>query len=69
MSYGCNNRPPYRSFFPAQSGWYVDGSREDATRTPRMTAVHFRMTPTCQYTHSPEGRTDLGCVGCKWRAE
>jgi hypothetical protein len=69
MSYGCKDRPDFRTVFPAQDGYYIDGTRENATRTPRMVAVPFRMTKDCVYTTSELGRTDPGCSGCKWRAE
>lgn len=62
--YGCHNRPEYRTTTAMQHGWYMDGH----TRTPRMTAVPFRMSRQCNYTHTYLGRADSRCQGCKWRA-
>lgn len=66
---GCFNRPEFRRVYPAQDGWFNDGTRENATRTPKLVAVPFRLAPDCQYTHSEAGRTDPGCVGCRWKTE
>jgi hypothetical protein len=62
--YGCHNRAPYASTLPTQSGWFMDGY----TRTPRMVPMPFRMSPTCNYTHTDLGAADKRCTGCTWRA-
>lgn len=58
---GCFDRRAFAASMPVQSGWYMDGH----TRTPRMVSVAVRGQPGCQYTLSPLGQTDPGCVGCK----
>lgn len=63
MTYGCHNRPPFRSVLPVQDGYFLDG----VTRVPRMIAVPFRMSKDCQYTHTSLGQADQGCAGCKHR--
>jgi hypothetical protein len=64
MSHGCFDRAPYAPVIPAQDGWYMDGY----TRTPRMVPMPFRMSPTCNYTHTDLGAADKRCTGCTWRA-
>lgn len=61
--YACHNRPPYRSSNPMQAGWFMDG----VSRTPRMVAVPFRMSPLCNYTHTELGQADERCTGCRHR--
>jgi hypothetical protein len=60
MSHGCFNRAPFASSVPVQDGWYMDGY----TRTPRMVPMPFRMSPTCNYTHTDLGAADKRCTGC-----
>lgn len=60
---GCHNRKPFKTITPMQDGWYMDG----VTRTPRMVAVPFRMSPECNYTHTDLGQADARCQGCSWR--
>lgn len=59
--YGCHNHSPFRTSFPAQDGWFMDG----VTRVARMVPVPFRMAKDCQYTHTALGAADARCVGCK----
>lgn len=61
---GCHNRPAFRAVLPVQDGWFLDSD----TRTPRMVPWVIRAEPDCQYTLSPLGAADPGCVACKWRA-
>ena len=63
MTYGCHNRPPFRSVLPVQDGFFMDR----VTRVPRMVAAPFRMSPDCQYTKTALGQADKGCTGCKHR--
>jgi len=58
----CHNRPEFRRVYPAQDGFYLDGT----TRTPRLVAVPHRMSTDCVYGKN-DGRTDPGCEGCRWR--
>lgn len=60
MSYGCKDRPAFRTVFPAQDGYFLDG----VTRAPRLVPVRFRMNPACQYTHTELGQADAKCTGC-----
>jgi len=61
---GCHNRAPYTRVTPAADGYFMDGY----TRTPRMVAMPFRMSPECNYTETELGQADKQCQGCKWRA-
>ena len=67
--YGCHNRAPFREFYAVQDGWYLDGTRLNATRTPRMKTTPFVLARDCQYTLSDLGRQDPKCEGCKWKQE
>ncbi len=60
-AYGCFNRPEFKHVYPAQDGWWVDGT----TRHQRMVKVPFRMAYDCQYTLSELGKNDAKCTGCK----
>jgi hypothetical protein len=61
--YGCFNRPEFRTVYPAQDGWWVDGT----TRVAKLTSIPFRMNFECQYRHSELGKADKNCIGCKHR--
>lgn len=63
MTYGCHNRPSYRPLFPAQNGWWLDGT----TRYPKMEGVKFKMSLECNYTLTDLGKQDAKCEGCKWK--
>ncbi|MBA4215656.1 MAG: hypothetical protein C0449_21535 [Polaromonas sp.] len=59
--HACHDRQPFRTSQPMQAGWYLDGR----TRTPRLVAVPFRMSPDCNYTRTELGQADERCAGCK----
>lgn len=60
MTCALKNRGPFKSFMVIQDGWYSDGY----TRTPRMKAVPFRMSPDCEFQKSDQYNLP-DCVGCK----
>lgn len=62
---GCHNHKPFRTSYPAQDGWFMDG----VTRTPKMVPVKFRMAPDCQYTKTALGAADKRCEGCKHKEQ
>lgn len=61
---GCHNRPAFLKALVVFDGYTSPTRKTVVTKT-----VPFNMEPECQYTLSKDGRTDAGCVGCKWRAE
>ena len=66
---GCHNRADYKPSYWAQDGYYDSEPGMPLARIPRMVEVPFSMSPGCEYTKSDLGRADVGCVGCKWRAQ
>ena len=66
---GCHNRADYKPSYLAQDGYYDSEPGMPLARIPRMVEVPFSMSPDCGYTKSDLGRADVGCVGCKWRAQ
>jgi hypothetical protein len=61
--HGCFNRPAYRTVFPAQDGWWIDGD----VRVAKLVSMPFRMTFECQYRKTELGIADKMCAGCKWK--
>lgn len=61
--YACHNRREFKPYAVVQDGWFMDG----VTRTPKMVAVPFRLTPGCVYRTSDLGQADPRCTGCRWR--
>ena len=59
--YACFDRPPFRTSYKAQDGYWDDGLQ----RIPKLTSIPFRMNPDCQYTHTALGAADGRCVSCK----
>lgn len=55
--YGCHDRRPFAQFYALTGG----GLQKNVFAQGENNGI-------CKFTHSPLGRTDPGCQGCRWRA-